>query len=100
MAGYDGGDTAAPQQVTAARDAYVAGRDLHIHQHLVMAAVAGSWYRETVRDRFWVPLSDRDAELAELAAFCVRLEGPDYTWWQADAYAGKTVLMANLVLEP
>jgi hypothetical protein len=62
--------------------------------------VAGSWYRETVRDRFWVPLSDRDAELAELAAFCVRPEGSDYTWWQADAYAGKTVLMANLVLEP
>jgi hypothetical protein len=87
-------------QVTAARDAYVAGRDLHIHQHVVAAAVAGSWYRETIRDRFWVPLSDRDAELAELAAFCARPQGSDYAWWQADAYAGKTALMAHLVLAP
>ena len=31
MAGYADGDTPAPQQVTAARDAYVAGRDLHVH---------------------------------------------------------------------
>ncbi|MFE4634856.1 hypothetical protein ACFRJ1_15975 [Streptomyces sp. NPDC056773] len=37
----------------------------------------------------------RDAELDELAAFPVAPDGdPAYVWWQADAWAGKTALLA------
>jgi hypothetical protein len=59
-----------------------------------------SAYLDLVQDRFFVNLRDRDAELPELARFCVSPDGPDYTWWQADAYAGKSSLMAHLVLHP
>jgi hypothetical protein len=34
MAGYEDGGTPASQQVSAARDAYVAGRDVHVHFHI------------------------------------------------------------------
>jgi tetratricopeptide (TPR) repeat protein len=43
-------------------------------------------------------LLGRDAELAEMQAFC---EGPEHHWWwRADAWAGKSALMSWFVLNP
>jgi hypothetical protein len=60
-------------------------------------------------------LLDREAELAELARFCLAPEDqtPDgtqvtgddtgrgrYAWWQAPAWSGKSALLATFALEP
>jgi tetratricopeptide (TPR) repeat protein len=45
-------------------------------------------------------LLDRERELAELADFCAKPEGPSYTWWRAGPWAGKTALMAHFVVHP
>ena len=43
----------------------------------------------------------RDAELAELAAFCLAPDPVEfYRWWRAPAWAGKTALMATFVTNP
>ena len=44
-------------------------------------------------------LIGRDAELGELAAFCDD-EGRSFLWWQADAWAGKSALLASFVVSP
>ena len=46
-------------------------------------------------------LTEREAELAELAAFCLK-ESDDagYVWWQAGPWAGKSALMSTFVLQP
>ncbi|MEU1036296.1 hypothetical protein ABZ402_48270 [Streptomyces mirabilis] len=43
-------------------------------------------------------LDAREAELAELAAFCFGNE--PYVWWVAEAWSGKTALLAWFVLHP
>jgi hypothetical protein len=63
------------------------------------AEVVQSAYREQVRDL--APsgrLLDREDELWELTQFC----GGDepYARWEADAWAGKTALLATFVLDP
>ncbi|MFI5527832.1 hypothetical protein ACIA8O_04665 [Kitasatospora sp. NPDC051853] len=46
-------------------------------------------------------LRERESELAELAAFCTDgAAGPSYWRWLAPAWAGKSALLARLVLEP
>ncbi|MFG3296837.1 hypothetical protein ACGF3G_49710 [Streptomyces sp. NPDC048179] len=45
-------------------------------------------------------LLDREAELAELAAFCTAEDGPAYGWWRAPAWSGKSALMAAFALDP
>ncbi|MFF5288388.1 hypothetical protein [Paractinoplanes globisporus] len=58
-----------------------------------------SGYVEQVADIAPPQLLDRDAELDELAAWCAG--GDDaYVWWQAGPRAGKSALMAWLVLHP
>ncbi|MEV7373481.1 hypothetical protein AB0O51_21735 [Streptomyces sp. NPDC090301] len=57
-----------------------------------------SAYREQVRRIAPPELVGREAELAELAAFC--RTGDGYRWWRADAWAGKTALMAWFALNP
>ncbi|MDX2559885.1 hypothetical protein PV371_09505 [Streptomyces sp. TX20-6-3] len=59
-----------------------------------------SAYREQVRRIAPPELVGRDEELAELAAFCRADSGPAYAHWRADAWAGKTALMAWLALDP
>lgn len=44
-------------------------------------------------------LRGRARELGDLAAFCAD-EGRSYMWWQADAWAGKTALLASFVVDP
>lgn len=84
--------------VSAGRDAYVAHRDLIISP---AAPVARSAYLEQVESMFPGELIGREAELAELAAFCTAPDdGPGYAWWQAPAWAGKTALLAWFVLHP
>ncbi|MFF7437879.1 hypothetical protein [Streptomyces sp. NPDC008122] len=45
-----------------------------------------------------VELIGREEELAELGDFC--RAGTGYVWWRAEAWAGKTALMASLALDP
>ncbi|MEV3925455.1 ATP-binding protein, partial [Actinomadura coerulea] len=59
-----------------------------------------SAYLYRVREIFHGELVDRQEELAELAAFCTASEGPGYVWWQGEAWAGKSALMASFVLAP
>lgn len=61
---------------------------------------ARSAYREQVKRIAPQALLDRDAELAELSAFCtVPGRGP-YAFWRAPAWAGKSALMSWFVLRP
>jgi tetratricopeptide (TPR) repeat protein len=45
-------------------------------------------------------LIGRDAEMAELARFCVEQDCGPYVWWQAPAWAGKSALTSTFVLRP
>ncbi|MEU3431627.1 hypothetical protein [Streptomyces gardneri] len=65
--------------------------------------------RSPVRSAYWehvrriapTELVDREGELTELAAFCGRTDpGPAYTWWRAEAWAGKTALLSWFALDP
>ncbi len=65
--------------------------------------VAQSAYLEQVRriaPRDPPGLKDRDAELAELAWFCLDPNGPSYAWWQAGPWAGKSALLSSFVVRP
>lgn len=55
-------------------------------------------YQAQVRDIAPDQLLDREAELDELVAFCAADQ--PYAWWQAGPWAGKSALMAWLVLHP
>ncbi|WP_116071912.1 P-loop domain-containing protein [Asanoa ferruginea] len=59
-----------------------------------------SSYLEQVRQIAPATLVDRDAELAELAAFCTAPDGGPYAWWRAPAWSGKSALMSTFVLHP
>ncbi|MFC8504807.1 hypothetical protein ACFU3J_10350 [Streptomyces sp. NPDC057411] len=63
------------------------------------APAVRSAYWEQVRRIAPAELVDRETELAELAAFC-RAPGAACLWWRADAWAGKTALMAAFALNP
>jgi hypothetical protein len=45
-------------------------------------------------------LVDREAELAELAGFCLDGQASSYVWWQAGPWAGKSALLSTFVLHP
>ncbi|WP_157767828.1 hypothetical protein [Actinosynnema pretiosum] len=66
--------------------------------NLVAGAVPSDFYLEQVRRIAPDELVGREAELAELAAFCA---GPDrYLWWRAEAWAGKSALLSWFALHP
>ncbi|WP_157856435.1 MULTISPECIES: hypothetical protein [Streptomyces] len=60
--------------------------------------VVRSAYWEQVRRIAPDELVGREGELAELAAFS--RTGNGYLWWRADAWAGKSALMASFALAP
>ena len=62
--------------------------------------VARSVYLRQVEQIFPFDLVGRDAELADLEAFCAGVGGGSYMWWQGPAWAGKSALMAWFVLHP
>ncbi len=112
-------------KVTAGRDVQSAGGDfykqeLHLHFGNGDGAATGDFgpgdvttpvlpgasrlaYLEQVR-RIAPPdppgLKDREAELAELARFCLDSDALPYVWWQAGAWAGKSALLSTFVLHP
>ena len=45
-------------------------------------------------------LIGREAELAELAAFCLEPNRGPYIWWRAGPWAGKSALLSTFVLHP
>ncbi|WP_338494385.1 hypothetical protein [Streptomyces sp. SJL17-4] len=59
-----------------------------------------SAHREQVRRMAPPELIGRKRELAELADFCRADSGPAYAYWRAEAWAGKTALMACFALDP
>ncbi|GHC75468.1 hypothetical protein [Streptomyces flavofungini] len=61
---------------------------------------ARSAYWEHVRLTAPRQLVDREAELAELAAFCRGAGDRSYAWWRAGAWAGKTALLSWFALHP
>ncbi|BCJ45964.1 hypothetical protein GCM10010168_49120 [Actinoplanes ianthinogenes] len=72
-----------------------------IHQHAGRRARARSAYTRRIEQSVLPPeLRDRDAELAELAAFCLAERDPRYAWWQAGPWAGKSALLSTFVLRP
>ncbi|MFG3284605.1 hypothetical protein [Streptomyces sp. NPDC048111] len=64
------------------------------------APAVRSAYWEHVRRMAPSQLVGREAELAELAKFCRADSTPGYAWWRADAWAGKTALLAWFALHP
>ncbi|MBB1153791.1 hypothetical protein [Amycolatopsis dendrobii] len=61
---------------------------------------ARSRYRQWVRQVAPDQLIGREPELAELGRFCTAPDGPDYVWWRAAPWTGKSALMASFVLSP
>lgn len=58
-------------------------------------------YLEWVREIAPRTLVGREAEPAELAAFCTAGdEGRSYAWWLGEAWTGKSALMSTFVLDP
>ena len=45
-------------------------------------------------------LLDREAELADLAGFCLDERRGPYMWWRAGPWAGKSALLSTFVLHP
>ncbi|WP_320065488.1 hypothetical protein [Micromonospora sp. RTGN7] len=62
--------------------------------------VVRSAYVEQIRRIVPPDLKGRDAELAELGAFCTGEPDYRYAWWRAPAWAGKSALMSWFVLHP
>ena len=99
----DPGDSGGPV-VYAGRDAMVAGRDLKVNYLLeAPPPPARSAYLRQV-ERIAPPdppgLIERDAEVADLARFCLCSDGDSYAWWQAGPWAGKSALLSTFVLRP
>lgn len=93
--------------VQAGRDAAVDARrysnsGVHIGDvNLHTAVPVRTRYRHQVARIAPPKLVGRDAELAELAAFCSGNAGTDgYRWWRAGPWAGKSALLSWFVLHP
>jgi hypothetical protein len=97
-------DSQVPRHARAGRDVYLAGRDLSVIINEREARSGerrvSSGYIEQVRRIAPEVLSDREAELADLADFCTREPGSPYMWWCAGGWAGKSALLSWFVLHP
>ncbi len=61
---------------------------------------AKSAYRKQVERLAPPELVGREAELRELAAYCIEPGRGPYVWWRAPAWAGKSALVSTFVLHP
>ncbi|MFD0153209.1 hypothetical protein ACWGQ4_12720 [Streptomyces sp. NPDC055721] len=93
-----GGERRAPITVENGAGVVVIGDGNHVVNH--QAPAVRSAYREQVRRIAPPELVGREAELAELVAFCRADSGPLYVWWRAEAWAGKTALLSWFALDP
>ncbi|MEU4448470.1 hypothetical protein AB0K14_39775 [Actinosynnema sp. NPDC050801] len=74
---------------------------VHGDVNLVTGAPVRTRYRETVRRIAPPRLIGREAELAELTAFCTSpATAGHYRWWRAAAWSGKSALMSTFALDP
>jgi tetratricopeptide (TPR) repeat protein len=98
----------APGDAAVSRDAGLAfgsvGRVV-VNQNLTVypgegRPTAGPSYLAQVRRIAPPVLEGREAELAELAAFCLEPGRGPYAWWQAGPWAGKSALLSSFVLSP
>jgi hypothetical protein len=62
--------------------------------------VRRSAYLAQVRQIAPPELVGREAELEELARFCLDEQSGAYVWWQAGPWAGKSALLSTFVLNP
>jgi tetratricopeptide (TPR) repeat protein len=83
--------------VIAGRDAFVAGRDIHVMQ--VENAVRSD-YLSQIRRIAPETLVGRELELMRLAEFCIASQANTYLWLRAEAWAGKSALLSSFVLNP
>ncbi|WP_331732305.1 hypothetical protein OG592_41510 (plasmid) [Streptomyces avidinii] len=65
-----------------------------------MPRLVRSVYRRQVERIAPPQLLDRDAELAQLAGFCLDEHRGPYVWWRAGPWAGKSALLSTFVLNP
>ncbi|MFG2961372.1 hypothetical protein ACGF5O_47615, partial [Streptomyces sp. NPDC048291] len=73
-----------------------------VHQYPAPAVArpVRSAYRRQV-ERIAPPrLLEREAELAEMAGFCLEEQRGPYVWWRAGPWAGKSALMSTFLLDP
>ncbi|MFT7837119.1 hypothetical protein Q5530_13315 [Saccharothrix sp. BKS2] len=98
----DGGVPEHQNRVTGpAFQPVVQARDISGGVHVGTGSPAArSRYREQVRQIAPPELVGREAELAELAAFCLDDDAGSYRWWRAPKWAGKSALMSWFVLHP
>lgn len=87
---------------TARADAGAVAVSGIVHGDVTVLAgpVARSGYLQQVARIAPDRLLGREAELAELDAFCAASDGARYLWWRAPAWAGKTALLSWFVLHP
>ncbi|BCJ46108.1 hypothetical protein GCM10010168_50570 [Actinoplanes ianthinogenes] len=78
----------------------VGSYNVQLNQFGHIPPVVRSSYLEQVRRIAPAALIGRDAELAELAAFCSDDAEHAYGWWRAPAWAGKSALLSWFVLHP
>ncbi|MFE2586674.1 hypothetical protein, partial [Streptomyces sp. NPDC059378] len=92
----------------------VTGKGDHHHHYYGTLRPAAAWphrmsspprpmssaYRRQVERIAPPQLLGRDAELAELAGFCLEEQRGSYVWWQAGPWAGKSALLSTFVLNP
>ncbi len=85
-----------------ASDMGYANTGVHIGDvNLVTGHPVRTRYREQVQRIAPHELIERDEELGELERFCTAPEyDGKYSWWRADAWAGKSALMSWFVLHP
>ncbi|GIF25845.1 hypothetical protein BJ973_003119 [Actinoplanes tereljensis] len=96
-AGSDPGSAAAT--ISADRGGVAAGL-MNVIQLGAGRVAVRSAYRQQIARIAPPELVGREAELAELADFCLRPDGPAYVWWRAAAWAGKSALMSTFALHP
>ncbi|MEV1321449.1 hypothetical protein AB0J14_35840 [Micromonospora arborensis] len=83
-----------------ARGVQVGANNTQYNSFGYVPPVVRSAYVEQVRRIVPPDLKGRDAELAELEAFCTGDSDYRYSWWRAPAWAGKSALMSWFVLHP
>lgn len=89
---------ARPVTVGGDNSGIVSAGDHTINIQLGAGPVRSPYLRQ-VRRIAPLELHAREAELAQLAAFCTS-DGGGYTWWRATAWSGKSALMSWFVLHP
>ncbi|GAA2655298.1 hypothetical protein [Paractinoplanes durhamensis] len=85
---------------SGAQGLQVGSNNVQLNRFGYTPPVVRSSYLEQVRQIAPSTLIGRDAELADLAAFCANDAEHAYGWWRASAWAGKSALLSWFALHP